>query len=389
MNKFILIWVVMLSVASPAATFIGNGGSAGDLDVAIALEQIRRTAKQIDDSTERLCECSEKRSESLCAVLSALKKDQVQFCRNTLLKYQDELASLASRNSDIVIAWSTEDVRAAATAQSQGRLVDAVAQSKERRIVLNRDRFLNLPATQRIALLTHELFHFIKIGDRYVDDEKPMPPFQKGQHFLDVLGAAVAIEANNADVVDDFAALRQISRAHKPYVLGFNVTLIDRSYVAERELLGMGSQLGIGFSFEYKPNEWGVLSRWEYLTSSSDRIANATLYEATSLWSLGIYRHFHPFRSSLSRWMESHISVGIEGIYGRATFIARDRHVELRDDATVSGVKLGSQFYMPLAWGLWGVLGGEVRYVSYEYKNLNMPVRDFQTAYWFGGSYGF
>jgi hypothetical protein len=184
MIKLLLILFTMTSVSAHGSTFVGNGGNAGDLDLATTIAQIHDTFESIDESSIGLCTCSEGLAEDdVCGVLRSLDEKQRQYCENMMHSQAKKIMELAKSKSKVVFTWSDTPLHVK-TGESSSREVDAIARDDKVEIVVNRQRYLKLPRSFRIALLTHELFHLITIEDRHLSDDEPIGPFEHGKTLL-------------------------------------------------------------------------------------------------------------------------------------------------------------------------------------------------------------
>jgi hypothetical protein len=201
-----LIGFIFLIAAPPtlqAATFIGNGGSAQDIDLDAALAIINDGSRNVSTDSKTLCTCSEGWVDNdLCRVLSQLSDEERKACRDLLVKHAPELGELSKRDSKLRFEWADSPMSVRILNNST-RKVDAVSQVEKETIIVNRQRFFEMPLMFRTALITHELFHFVKINGEHTDDEKPAPPFKSGRSMLDTLGAALTMESFERQSFDE------------------------------------------------------------------------------------------------------------------------------------------------------------------------------------------
>lgn len=223
MNKRLLILLFTFSTfikvsSIEASTFVGNGGNTGDLDLSITLAKINETLKKLDKEFSTPCECPEELSENqLCRILNSLNEQQISFCQESIFKNKEQLITFSSKNSPIKFTWSDEAIKAKSESGST-RTVDAVTQVENNLIIIDRERFLELSQSFRIALITHELFHLIRIDEKLIRDENAIEPFKDGKSLLDTLGAALAIESYETGFTRDLAQLTQVSRSYKRHI---------------------------------------------------------------------------------------------------------------------------------------------------------------------------
>lgn len=385
--------LLLLVVASRghASTFVGNGGNAGDLDLAITLGEIRSTFAQLDDESSDLCRCPDSLAENqLCGVLRDLSEPQVEYCEELLLESKAAIASLVGKDGKVEFTW-TDEPMVADPVEGKPRVVDAVAQNQGQRlaVVLNRPRFLAMPRGFRIALVTHELFHFVPVDGKVVSDDQPVGPFKDGKSLLDTLGAATAIAAREEGIYDEFAHLVNVSRAHKKFILQYDVKTTTHQKTAAKSLLKSRTSHGKAWIAEYKVERLGLRLGREISRNQSIYRTVMDVEEELDFYSLGAGFHWQPISTPLSRWGESHVSGFVELVYGRANYRVSDEVFSLRDEGKVRGAQLSAQVYLPVVHGFWGVLGGQIRYLNYRYQELDVRISERQEIVTVGGAYAF
>lgn len=390
MNRtwMVLPWLVALALPLQASTYVGNGGNAGDLDLSITLAAIRDSLVELDSSSPNLCRCPEELAESeICGVLRALTAPQVQFCREMILQHKDSLVALMSSDGDLTFSWADETLKVQSNHEDGKRVVDAVAQSSRRSIILNRARFLEMPKSFRIALVTHELFHLVPFGDGYFTDQQAIPPYRDGRTLLDTLGAAIAMNAHDTGVIADFRHLDNVSRAYRPYVFQLDFKTVARSDGAAQDLLAPTNQDGAALTFEYKPHALGFRIGVERTALSSRYQGQLQVDETHSLISLGAGYHWFPVTARLSRWSETHLAAFVDTVYGSAQYRVQDHAMSLEDAGQVLGLQVTGQVSLPAVIGFWGILGCQARYLQYRYESLNINIKDLQRVLYIGGAY--
>jgi len=305
-----------------------------------------------------------------------------------LLKNAEVISALASKNSKVEFSWSDEPL-SARSKDGDTRPVDGVTQSDDYKVILNRQRFLGMPHSFRIALVTHELFHLVPYGDTHITDSQVLPPFKDGRSLLDTLGAATAMAAYDQEVIDDFLYLNNVSRAYKKFVFQLDFKSVAHTKSAARKLLKNRRSNGTAFTFEYKPEDLGFRLGVESVGNSSNYMDALSVSEYLTLYSFGVGYHWFPLTARLSRWSELHLASFVDVLYGSARYRAGDDIFSLEDKGRAHGVQLTGQVSIPLVIGFWGLAGYQVRNIQYQYKTLNISTNELQQIIFLGGAYAF
>lgn len=384
--------IVMITAASPltAGTFIGNGGSAQDIDLDAALAIINDGSLNISSESQTLCTCSEGWVDNdLCRVLSQLSDDERKACRELLIKHARELGELSKRDTKIRFHWADAPM-SVRTLNNSTRKVDAVSQIDKQLIIINRKRFFEMPLMFRTALITHELLHFVKINGDYTNDEKPVPPFESGRSMLDVLGAALTMESFERQSFDEIRDLESVSRSKRRNWLYVDFQGTSHpSKQSKRLLKNSNNSGGTSFTYAWRPNELGF-----HIGTASDNYEGSfggkiTVKENISLLGLGINYRINPVRYYLSQWNETHLTVSLTALNGSSTYEASSDGVSKKDKADVIGGSGGVRALVALNNGFWISIGAEFRHIRYEYKKLNIKTIENQGTVSLGGAYGF
>ena len=388
-----LILSLTLLVATPsplyAGTFIGNGGSAQDIDLDAALAIINDGSRNIAADSKTLCTCSEGWVDNdLCRVLSQLSDDERKACRELLVKNASELSELSKRDSKLRFEWADSPM-SVLTSNKSNRKVDAVSQIDKQLITINRQRFFQMPLMFRTALITHELLHFVKINGEYTDDEKPAPPFKSGRSMLDALGAALTMESFERQSFDEIRDLESVSRSKRRNWVYVDFSGVHHQAKQSKRLLKTSNSSGSSFSYAWRPNELGFnidMTSDSYEGSYRSKI---TVKESISLLGLGVNYRINPVRYYLSKWNETHLTVGLTALSGSSNYEASSDGVTKKDKAHVIGGSGGIRALMALNNGFWLSIGAELRHIRYEYKKLHIKTIENQSVFTLGGAYGF
>jgi hypothetical protein len=270
----------------------------------------------------------------------------------------------------------------------KARPADAVTQREKSKIIINRNRFYAMPPSYRVALVTHELFHLIKFPDGYMTDEQPAPPFTNGRTMLNALGAAIAMEANEQNVFDEFQAFKNVSKSQKKQWLTLTASSIRGNERATKELLKDNAGNSLTFGYSYRQSNYGLDMGVESV-SYNGVLSNIEVQELMSLIRLSPHYRINPITKYLSRWNEFFVTLGLDLGYGGASYSARSSKVEKKDKSQVLSLGSSVRAYIPLARDLWLTSGFEFRQLRYEYKKLHIKTIENQSAVTVGGAYGF
>jgi hypothetical protein len=388
---FILLEIALglgLSDTLLAGTFIGNGGSAQDLDLDASLALINKNASRIDSKSKNLCVCPANMvNNDLCQVLSRLTTAEKAACREFLIEHASTLADLSSRDSGIKFEWADVPMSVKSKNNSE-RKVDAVTQTDQRRIIINRKRFSEMPATFRIALLTHELLHLVKIDGAYIDDDQEAEPFKTGRAKLDTVGAALAMRISEGKDASQIRELERVSRARRSHWLGLDSSRVSPPAKSAKSLLKSQSGDGYTFSYMWRPDRVGFHLVSEGIQNTNWTVNGITVDENVRLLGVGTNYTINPFNFYLSSWNETHVVFGLTALQGAANYKAESTGVTIKDSAKVLAIKGSAKVFIPGWNGFWLVLGSELQQVRYEYKTINIKVIENQNIFTIGGSYG-
>lgn len=372
-----------------AATFIGNGGSAQDIDLDAALAIINDGSRNMSADSKTLCTCSEGWVDNdLCRVLSQLSDAERAACRELLIKHAPELTELSKRDSKLRFEWADSPMSVRILNNST-RKVDAVSQVEKETIIVNRRRFFEMPLMFRTALITHELLHFVQINGGYTDDEKPAPPFKSGRSMLDALGAALTMESFEKQSFDEIRDLESVSRSKRRNWIYVDFSGVHHQAKQSKRLLKTSNSSGSTLSYAWRPNELGFnidMTSDSYEGSYRSKI---NVKEEISLLGLGVNYRINPFRYYLSKWNETHLTIGLTALNGSSEYEASSDGVAKKDKAKVIGGSGSIRALMALNNGFWLSTGAELRHIRYEYKKLHIKTIENQSVFTLGGAYGF
>jgi hypothetical protein len=397
-----VIFILTMATVTPdpralAGTFIGNGGSAQDLDLDVTLSIINKGANRIDANSETLCTCSDRWvNNPLCKVLDQLSEEERRSCKEILVKHSKDLMELSRRNTDVKFAWTDTPMSVRSKSLGQ-RMVDAVTNSSDRKITINRQRFFEMRIMFRVALISHELLHMTKINGKNPDDEGAATPFKNGRSMLDALGAALAIESFENKVIadDELVDLETISRSKRMNWLYLDLIGVSHPSRTSKRLLRESRSGGYSLSYAWRPGQLGfhlITENTGYAGSaktSSGVKHNINVREDVHLTGMGVNYRINPVSFYMSGWNETHLVLGLSALAGSADYVASSTGNEKRDSGSATAIKGSFKALMALRNGFWVGAGVDFRHVSYQYKALKINSTENQTILTLGGAYGF
>lgn len=220
MKSALITFVISLAFFefAGASSFVGNGGSPGDVELTVAKKQIQATLDDIKtwEPDENPCVCGPNFARTtMCEYLKDLTDAQVKTCSSFIREKGDELKALYQRD-EIAIGWTHEKITV--IEGGRRRAVDAVADPKEGRLTLDQRRFLEMDAADRVFLLAHEGLHFIKWKGKSLVDEGPFESFpgdEGGRRFINSVAAAVAVGAYESRQIAGYSNVLSRSKSYK------------------------------------------------------------------------------------------------------------------------------------------------------------------------------
>ena len=388
----LLLSEIICAKPALASTFIGNGGSTQDILLAATLAEINNIASKVDRNDEALCTCSSKWGEAeICRLLQKLTEAERKTCRETIVSQAKQLMALTARGSDIKFVWADSNLKAK-TPGNSARPVDAVTQAGERRIIIDRTKFYDMPMSLRVALITHELFHLIPINARLLADEDQALPFQNAGRMFDALGASMAMEGHEQGAFSDFAKLEDISRPYKRHWITYDFHIINAPTKTTKSLLKSTSSTGYELSYTYRRDRLGFtlglasVGHTNYFITNSNGI---DVREDLNLTVVGTSYRWFPINYYLSGWNQTFVTTGVNFITGRAEYTANDRAISITGNAPVSGIEGKIELFIPIKHEFWVTFGTTLRQVRYQYRSLKIKIIENQNITSIGGAYAF
>lgn len=398
-----LIYLVLLLGAiwwssANAASFVGNGGQTGDVELQVSINQMRETLLNIQREKDlpevKLCTCYEMyEGHPLCSILKDLNEEQVKFCAQMIKDHTDELIDLLSRKDDIKITWTTDTIEV--RENGRRKTVDAVANYQNSELTIQQDHFLSQKPYERVFLLAHEYGHFLKHEDKPLIDEGKIGPFQGnegGRKLLNAMAASLAIEAKDYKVMDKYSNVLNRSRATKNIWLSASYNSYSTS--ADTQSVYFSDRWhGGSVEARYQWDSLGLFVRGRF-ADADEKIILDTIHskEYLSAYGGGVTYRLFIKRDPTTFWGQSHLlfDVGVE--FGQNRMEIKENNFpqnDLNDKVNSTIYSAGLRYYIPFEYGLWGFIGAGYFMNHYKYKEVNIENKKDQTMLSLGVSYAF
>lgn len=402
------LFAVAVFAQTPSSTFVGNGGSAGDLELKVTKEVLTKTIEIIrDDETAgaELCACPDRYKEHpYCANVDSLKKTQKEFCGDFIKTQAVQLLeSLQQAN----FVWTDSSL----TVKEQGSVmsVDAVADFRAKKIVLNRDRFLKMESAERNFLIAHELFHLTE----YVEtsggsakkrsplvDETAIGPFKNatgGRELLNAAATVLVLKSNEWLIAPSY--LVHLGRSRQDRQIWFGVDYsgfraeedLNTAYAPEKY---SGLMLNARYFLPEEMNAFGVSFKFGNYSGATTTFGSINSEDSQNIMALGALYRWDPFQNKLSFLGQSFIQIGIHYEQMKASFVLEENQVgaplRIEDNATARYATADLAYFLPLQQGFWMNVGlqlSQPNYIMSQEVDLKYSNSRFATN--IGVSYGF
>ena len=279
------------------------------------------------------------------------------------------------------------------TERESKRPADALTQRGKKRILIDEERFRNLTSADRIQLLTHEYFHLLKWNGRDIIDSGEMGPFMgqdRARHFLDVLGAAYAIEAMRAEVIPLQSSDYSSPFYHFRVGLSSGMqkesdSLKTRSFVSSDTNV---TNLSLSY-FRRASSNFGLALRYLNETATSNTKGVTGSIER-KVGYLGI-----EWRSMLiggepdSWWSLVHYTVMIGAGGGIMKHKISDNFNTFDEGSKGYGGYLEANLHVPLLFSLFANVGATIEYLPYKLNTLGIKQKQPTTSTLLGVSYAY
>jgi hypothetical protein len=308
MKSALLILLLLFSFRAHAWTFIGNGGNAGDVELAVTHQQLATIFAEIPDrpaDARGLCECTgEFDNHPMCDALKKLSPAQAKFCGEQLKIRSDEASRL---NDRVRVQWTHDFVEVSESGRKRG--ADAAADRAADEITVNVDRFMELKSYEREFLLAHELFHFTSYDSKPLTDEGPIGPFEGNdgsRNFINAMSAAVVMESVDEGLISKYQRSLKRPQGWKHAWLSVD----GGTSRNEKDLAGLFpnnefSKSGANFRYHFS-NGFGIMLSVRLLKASKSILTSTKIEESSQALGLGIAYRYFPFKDPLTFFGQSH-----------------------------------------------------------------------------------
>ena len=392
MTKIILC--LLIASTSQASTFIGNGGSAGDVELLVALKQIEKTTEFIaqNKSEKKFCECNPIfEGHSVCEALKKLTPPQRQYCESFITKEAGQYSTLL-KSKNVRFLWTHDNIDV--FENKRRRAVEAVANAATNEITINQLRFIELRAYERIFLMAHELTHLIEVDKKTLNDEDPMGPFegQSGtRELINSVAAAVVMQAAENNLISQYRSALDRPKGYKKFWLDLNSGKRTFGKITGNKTFGFsdsGSAVWLGARYYFADN-FGAYVGYRNFTEAKKILTSIDAEEKLQSFSLGITYKYFPFSDPLKYLGQSHLEVygGLDSL--KASYTVKDPFVGTDDKDNSIGFLLGATYRLPVIWGFWLTLGASAEMHNYKFDQVNVEYNGPQFTSYIGASYGF
>lgn len=395
--KIIIVYLCLFlgpSLAAGDSTFVGNGGSAGDVEIGVAIRHLQETLDLIaagvpDDRS--LCSCPKAfENHPLCTPLADLGEKKTEFCARFLKDRAGELRELTSGRQKVDFLWTHDPVRL--EERYRNRAADAVADRDKRSITINLERFLEMKNYDRLFIVTHELLHFTQLDGKPLTDEGTAGPYDGtdgSRRLLNAAAAATALVAADEGVLKRYrgAFRRPQSWRHHyfDFDLGFGST--ERSPAGP---YGLERYSRTNLSFRYYPaGSWGLVAGWKSESSSEKVLGTVSLNEKIDTFALGLSYRWFIFHNPLTYLGQSHLVFNALAGLQKASQSINDGDTELADSAVTPSYELSAFYHLPVFWRFWVYFGMTYEIQSHRYSNFPATYDMNKTFVSTGASYAF
>lgn len=398
MRIFIFTLSILLIQQSSASTFVGNGGNAGDLELHMTLRQIERSLQYINRDKDRegqnLCTCTQRfEGRPLCEVLKHLNTEQVLFCSNFITLKAGDMARLAVQMEEVGFSWTHQEIEVQEAGKLRG--ADAVTDARNKTIILNQKRFLEMDENEKLFLVGHELFHLTSFQGETLSDMGGIGPFkgeEGGRQFINALAATVVLQANEYDVFKAYEEAERRSKSYKKNWLAIGVGSVstennaDTAFDIERATGGH-----VAYRYQWT-QEFGLLAQFSSLAGTKKILSTIEATEKRNIFSVGAAYRWFPFSNPLTAGGQSHFLFGATMDFLSGTYEFHDLNPGITSKTSSVGYELSCNYFLPLNAGVW-VYGG-VGYTNLHYSfnldnQMDLNYENNGTAFSLGVSYGF
>lgn len=392
--KYFIFLILSLHLRATASTFVGNGGNAGDIELQVAINQIKATLKLIQENAGepdlKLCTCYERfKEQPVCNNLTPLKKEQVQYCSEQILKNTAKLIDLLEDNRNLQFSWTNKNIQ---VKEKEGlRGADAVTDASSKTITINQDNFISLKPSQRIFLIAHELFHLIKVNDSYFADDEEYPHFSGrngGRTLINAMASAITVESYDYGTFTTYG--RPLSRSQNIKSHWISTSAISQAASATQpSAYEQKSLSGLTLGYRYQFNQWGVVFNYASAQAKKGILTASNVEEKRDWLGIGASYRWFPFVEPLTFLGQSHFvfTAAAEFMTGKVSL--SDSFIGLDESVSSNSWSVGGNYFIPFSRGLWGFLSLDYSAHQLNFQKFNLAYSSGSTTLGLGVAYAF
>ncbi len=374
-------------------TFVGNGGSAGDMELLVTQRQLLQTLQSISNDSDvgTYCNCQNVfKNHSECAALSELSEDQKNYCAQTLKKVSMKARALLE-DKTVRFNWTREDIYV--RDHGQTTTVDAVANPQTRTVTINQNRFFKLPQTKRLLVLAHEIFHLVPIEEKLQGDSGDVGPFvgtQGARKLLNSMASGIVMEASEKGVLRKY---RRALRRRKAHLTSWFDGSIVGSAESSPNTNVYNQDSYVGLSLKYRKyftasGRLGFNIAGEVQGANENLLTSIDIKGQNRILGVGLSYRFMPFKNPLSFFGQSFINFDGNIEYMVSDLEVSDNLTSLESSTNSTGWSAEASYYLPLR-PFWLHIGFGLRKHDYEHASFNLKKNSLQQQFKVGVSYAF
>lgn len=392
MKAIMLVFGIFSSFAG-ASTFVGNGGNAGDVERLVTTRQITEGFRIISQgpANESLCTCrSVYKNHKICENLKSLSKQQASFCSKFLKKKSSELYHLLKDDNKIIFAWSHTPIMV--KDREKIRDADAVTNRNNNTVIIYSNGFLDMNPSERVFLLSHEMFHFTQWRGRPLSDDGAIGPFDSSdgeKKLLNAMAAATVIAAEKNGLFSSYSSTLKRPQGWKErwIDLGFGSWATEEN---EDNVYHNDEYSSVELRYRhYLFDPLGFQASFQSVGESRTILTSISAEEKLQIIGAGLTYRIFPFSDPLTFWGQSHVVMNFSLEYLTGSYVISDPYVSIEDETNSFGASLEGKYYIPIEIGFWVYAGLGLGYHNYEYEALGAKYESLRTSLILGASYGF
>lgn len=395
--KRILLLISVFGNLAMANTFIGNGGQAGDLELAVSLKQINGALERIrllktEDPNRRFCVCPEAfLDHNLCGTVQKLNESQQQHCEKFV---QTQLNKLERAAKETQFEWvKTEMVNRDSVGD---RIVDAVARKDKNMIYIDQSRFLSLDESKRMFLITHELFHMDTFDGIKLDDEDKIGPFTHEYGVRDLLNAAAAsitLTSLDETIFQDYTKYLKQSRSTSRHWIGLlsqAASVHDDKNTNFSVDIAQGSRWTYQYQFESLYNlgltvHLGAGSGEKMIFSTVNLKQKQSVTAVGVTWRYFLFNNMDPF----SHFWNTFVQIELLHENYRGSFDMYENPNLISSSASSQAMAIRVNLFLPMKHGFWFNSGIHFSQHELYFKEFDYKLTSKSPNFFLGVSYGF